>query len=56
MEDEDLYPLEYNGKTYNSEEEVDDVFACFYNCREALTIGGVYVSENRFVDPEGKWS
>ncbi len=53
--EEKLYPFVFNGKTYNSEAEVDDVFACFYTCREALTFDGVYVADGMWVDPEGEW-
>jgi len=55
MEERDLYPFEYKGKIYNSEVEVDDVFASFYTCRETLTPIGVYVADGMWVDPDGEW-
>ena len=49
-----LYPITYNGVVY-TEKNVDEVFECFYTCREAvLSDGSVYMSDNMYVFPDGE--
>lgn len=48
-----LFPIYYNGKEYN-EKDCDDIFLAYYNCKEALNfLGGVYLSEDVWVYPDG---
>jgi hypothetical protein len=48
-----LFPLKYDGKIYY-EEDCDDVFICFYHCRESLNDEcGVYMAEGIWVYPDG---
>jgi len=50
---ERLYPLEYNGKTYE-EEDCDNLFSSFYHGHAALRYDtAVYVSDGIWVYPDG---
>lgn len=50
----DLYPITYDNKVWY-EKDVDDVFACFYSCKEALHPNySVYVSEGMYIFPDGR--
>jgi hypothetical protein len=53
MEKEKLFPVYFEGKKYY-EKDCDDVFLAFYHCKEALNdLGGVYLSEDIWVYPDG---
>ena len=53
LDDEDMFPVHYNGKDY-TEEECSDTFLAFYNGRYSLNgLGGVYVAEGIWVYPDG---
>jgi hypothetical protein len=53
IEKNSLFPVFYDGKQYY-EKDCDDVFLSFYHCREALNYnGGVYMTEDLWVYPDG---
>ncbi len=53
MKKESLFPVYFNGKEY-FENNCDDIFLSFYHCKEALNeLGGVYLSEDIWVYPDG---
>ena len=53
MENEELFPVYFNGKKYY-EKDCNDVFLACYHCREALNgLSGVYLSEGIWVYPDG---
>jgi hypothetical protein len=48
-----LYPIKYNNMIYDKK-DCNDLFISFYTCKEALNgEGGVYLSEQRWIYPDG---
>jgi hypothetical protein len=53
--EEKLYPIIYNGVVYNSEDDVDSVFACFYHSKYSLNGEmGVYIGDDIWIYPDGE--
>ena len=51
-----LFPVFFKGKKY-FEKDCDDVFLAVYTCKEALNWeGGVYLSNDTWVYPDGSMS
>lgn len=54
MKDE-MYPIMYKGREWY-EEDCDDVFLCFYTCKQSLGWDkSVYVAEGERIFPDGEW-
>lgn len=54
-EEEKIYPLYFKGRFWK-EEEIDDIFKCFYFTKFALDHRtSVYVSEGLRRTPDGEW-
>lgn len=53
MKENNLYPINYNGKQY-FEKDCDEVFLCYYHDIHALnSMGGVYLSDDVWIYPDG---
>lgn len=53
--EESLYPIYYRGKRWK-EQEVNDVFRCYYHTRHALDLNtSVYVGDGMRIAPDGEW-
>lgn len=53
--EERLYPIYYRGKRWK-EQEVNDVFRCYYHTRHALDLNtSVYVGDGMRIAPDGEW-
>lgn len=51
--EEALFPVHFNGVDY-FEEDCNDTFLSFYDCKDALNdLGGVYMFEGTWVYPDG---
>ena len=56
LQDDKLYPVNFNGKDYY-EKDCDDVFLAFYHCKYSLNdLGGVYLSDGTWIYPDGSMS
>ena len=55
MKEEDpRFPVNYNGKWYNTPEDCDPDFLPWYGCKEAMyPNGGCYLGESVFIFPDG---
>lgn len=53
---EKIYPIFYKGRSWK-EDEVNDIFSCFYHCEESLNSEmSVYVADGMWISPDGEWS